>query len=420
MMGLVVLLHLLLIAGVAYGLYLGQRESPLRMHFLPGLVIKLIAGLVLGLIYTYYYRGGDTFLFFHDASVLAELAFRDPMGYLSALLGDVAPGELSQQLIYQERPRALFMAKLLSPLAIITYKNYWISSLYCSLFSFLGFFYLATVLSGIFPGRRTIAAIAFLYVPSAVFWSSGVMKEAVAMGAMTLMLALWCQYFLLGRRVPVWKIVASVLLGVVFFKLKYYYAAVLLPVVFALTLVLLLMKIRRLMPLWQQIFTFAGIFVVLLLVASQLHPVLDPQVFLVYLLDTHDKIKAASSAGPVVRFDRLSPHLGSLIVNAPKALFAGLFRPGMWEVSGWLQMLSGIENLCLFVATLVCLVRVRQTQQHNHGLLLAATLFYIIFLAVLMAFASPNLGTLVRYKIGFLPFLVFLLLSGWRMARKGD
>ena len=63
------LLHVPLVALLAYGLYRKYRGSPLRRYFFPALAMKLAAGVVLGLLYTYHYTyGGDTFLFHREAT----------------------------------------------------------------------------------------------------------------------------------------------------------------------------------------------------------------------------------------------------------------------------------------------------------------------------------------------------------------
>ncbi|MEO1653596.1 MAG: hypothetical protein AAFU64_08630, partial [Bacteroidota bacterium] len=45
----------------------------------------------------------------------------------------------------------------------------------------------------------------------------------------------------------------------------------------------------------------------------------------------------------------------------------------------------------------------------HQQLLLVATLTYIVILYTLLALASPNMGSLARYKIGASPFLIYLL-----------
>ena len=38
-------------------------------------------------------------------------------------------------------------------------------------------------------------------------------------------------------------------------------------------------------------------------------------------------------------------------------------------------------------------------------------IIYVSILAITMAFASPNWGSLVRYKVGYLPFFLLLILN---------
>src|ERR1700704_3728425 len=43
------------------------RGSPLRKYFIPGLLVKIIGGLGVGLVYGFYYKSGDTFYYYRDS-----------------------------------------------------------------------------------------------------------------------------------------------------------------------------------------------------------------------------------------------------------------------------------------------------------------------------------------------------------------
>ena len=78
---LLTLLHIVLISGLAWLLW--RKEIPtLRQIFWPAIVVKLAAGACLGLLYTYYFPVGDTFVYFNDASRVADLARQDLWFYL--------------------------------------------------------------------------------------------------------------------------------------------------------------------------------------------------------------------------------------------------------------------------------------------------------------------------------------------------
>jgi hypothetical protein len=51
----------------------------------------------------------------------------------------------------------------------------------------------------------------------------------------------------------------------------------------------------------------------------------------------------------------------------------------------------------------------RERLRQPVSILFLATASYCIVLCVFLALSTPNLGTLSRYRVGFLPFLIFLL-----------
>src|SRR3954463_6834325 len=46
------------------------KKHPLRKYFIPALTVKILGSLFIGLIYTYYYGGGDTFNYFYHSQVI--------------------------------------------------------------------------------------------------------------------------------------------------------------------------------------------------------------------------------------------------------------------------------------------------------------------------------------------------------------
>jgi hypothetical protein len=90
-------------------------------------------------------------------------------------------------------------------------------------------------------------------------------------------------------------------------------------------------------------------------------------------------------------------------------LFSGLFRPFIAEARTALQLLIALENLVLMVLTAGALTQVKRLASSKHRLLLLAILIYTILMCIFLALSTPNFGTLSRYRVGFLPYFVFLL-----------
>ncbi|MTI29411.1 hypothetical protein E1171_01150, partial [Cytophagales bacterium RKSG123] len=199
------LLNLTLLGILTFWFYRKWKIFPLGgQTFLTGLLVKFLAGISVGLLYTYYYRGGDTFNLFHDASTLADLAFKDPFAYLNACLWNEIPESIASGLLFLHQPRALFASKLISIINLITYNNYWLSSLWMSFFSYIGLWFLANSLTSIFPTKENAATISFLFFPSVVFWSAGILKESIMMPLISLMIGLSLPFLLQKERLG-WK-----------------------------------------------------------------------------------------------------------------------------------------------------------------------------------------------------------------------
>ena len=386
-----------------------MRSVSQKKVFLSALLYKVALGWLLGWIFFFYYQQGDTLHYFADACQLAQLAYRQPIGYLKVLAGQLPP---PGSLVFQEQPRAFFFTKVVSIVNIVTYNNYWITSAYFSLLSFWGSWKLAKYLSSCFPEYRYAATIAFLFYPSVVFWGSGVLKESIAIGAITLIVyvVLRLQAGEYREKGAVLGLLSFVVAAVVLWKIKYYYAAVLLPTVFsgAIAYIISGKKQRRFM-----LPAFVISWLMLVGMVSLLHPALALDRLAHMLLFNHDAIVRMSDPSNIIHFKGLNEHPDSFLKNIPLAVVSGLFRPLAGEGTTFLQWAAGLENTGLLLLGIGALINGWQVRiSSTHRLWIAAAMTYIVVLGTLLAFASPNFGSLVRYKVAFLPFLVFLCLIG--------
>jgi hypothetical protein len=99
----------------------------------------------------------------------------------------------------------------------------------------------------------------------------------------------------------------------------------------------------------------------------------------------------------------------SVLYQAPKALISGLFRPFLWEAWNVFQVLVAVENLILAALFLTSIPRWKEIFTGGNSLLVLSVLVYVVLLCVFLALSTPNFGTLVRYRVGFLPFFVLLM-----------
>jgi hypothetical protein len=419
------LFHVPLLALLAYGLYRQYKQGPLRRYFFPALALKLAAGVVLGLLYTYHYTyGGDTFLFHREASAVADWARTHPILYRRFLWSDLLPDAVTAaQVSTLSQPRALVMVKLVSMLHLFTGNSYWLSGAWLSLFSFWGLWRLAHCLAVSFPTTRTAVAVGFLFFPSVVFWTAGILKETVAAGIIGFAGAFLLRHWRTERVRFTWRGIGRGLglvvgLGVLW-QLKFYYCAVLVLCGAAGWLAHWVARRFSMETITSQVLLFEGLLAGLAGVALLL-PGLSPDGLLAGLVGNHDAHLRARIADAALVYEGLQPTLGSVAAHAPKALVIGLFQPFLWEAGGPLQAWVGIENGLLLVASVLALVaRLRErTRSGPPVVLLLATLHYIGLLAVLLPLAAPNYGEISRYKVAFLPFFAYLVLAALLPGKK--
>jgi hypothetical protein len=109
----------------------------------------------------------------------------------------------------------------------------------------------------------------------------------------------------------------------------------------------------------------------------------------------------------------------SFLINLPIATVFGLFRPLIFEAANFFQAVIGFENLLVLLLLISGIWRSGFRIERRDPLLLI-TFLYIVTLDIMLAFSAPNFGTLSRYKVGYWPFFVLLVLylnSKWKKKK---
>lgn len=396
------LINLLAIVTISVAIWKGT-DPAVRSHFFFGLGFRLAGGIALGLIYTFYYTGeGDTFLFFDDAVRLSQAARGGSYNFFDLFFTEVPAVTLTN-----DQPRSIFFVSVVGCINFLTGDNYWLTSLWLSLFSFAGSWYLICRIVKSIPDARMLASVSFLFFPSVVLWSSGVVKESLAFGGLCFLAGF---FLALHERhaVKLGDFLMAALSAYLLLNLKYYWGAVFFPAMLAGIIV---GRIPGQMQ-WCSRKTWGSwlaIFLLISLGVSQLHPNFYWQNLLVVIKENHDAFVELSLGTLYIQFYQLSATWSSMIVNAPWALLSGLFRPFLFEAGNPMQILAGVENVLLLVLFLFQLSRLKLPTGRER-IAFISTLMYVVVLCIFLALSSPNFGTLSRYRIGFLPFFVFLLL----------
>jgi hypothetical protein len=357
----------------------------------------------------YYYQiTADTFLFFEDSKKLTGLARTDFLSYMKFLFFDDPSHPLWTEIVFQQS-RSLFIVKITSLFGLITLDNYWIISLYFSVLSFIGAWRLTTCIVESFPSAKTAAVTAFLFFPSVVFWSSGLIKESIAMAALFFLSAAVVRIWV-GKQLPWWEWVLVIFSAWIEWRLKYYYLAGFLPVAAAALITRRLSHTWHLKGVMIKSLLWIATFVFPLALISSLRPNFYPARILHVIVSNYREFNAMSHAEDVIEYPSLEPTVSSVLTNVPRAIVAGIFRPFPWEAHTVFQWMIALENLILLLLCITSVRNITLLVKSPQRLLLCSILLYVGVLCVFLALSTPNFGTLSRYRISFLPFL-FLLIS---------
>lgn len=381
-----------------------------------------------GWLYIIYYGGdGDSLNYFKASSSLANIAFKDFSAYWQVIFSaDYTPNASIRMELWNAN-RAFLMIRFTSLLHLVTFNNYWITGIYLSLFSYLGMFSLSNKITHFFPKTKYAVLLAFIFFPSIVFWSAGYTKESIAIAALSFALSSVLSLSFNSKTNNVFYLKHIIIILICLYMtwaMKFYYFAALAPTILSFFIAkFLLSKIPQYLSKNFIFISFAYLLVFLFFagIATQSHYNLYLERVMWAIVRNHNTTYIFSHPDDLVHYRyfwikgyiTLYPSIGSLLSNFDIALFAGLFRPLLWEAgSNKLKLLLGLENiltLILFLYTLFYLIRKKIKLKPSHYLIVFAIIIYILILASILSFASPNLGTLARYKAGFKPFFILFI-----------
>ena len=396
LLGIIILLILIWVH------YTNAREEKLKSFYFYVLALKLLAGLGVGLVYKYHYGGGDTWNYFQQAELFGSTAFANWSNFKNLFF--MSNYELLDGFVYFNQPRAALMVKLVAAINLITGNNYWLTSSYFSFFSFIGIWaFAAWVRRSFFYGNSASAAL-FIW-PSFVFWSSGILKESIAVGLIFWIVAGFME--MIDSRL--FKKGMSLLAAFLFlFFIKYYFAVVLL-------VILIVYGIVELTPLKdkkvsQQFAAWLLILSIGMLAGGYLHPNLEPMNFLNVVNSNYKAFVTVSSESSLIQFIEIPVLWKWFLVNSPLALFAGLFMPIFFSKESLFYSIVVIENGLLIILFLRGVYMIKINELRLNANLLFASVFYVSMLAVFLSLSTPNLGTLSRYKVAYIPFFLVLMM----------
>jgi len=340
------------------------------------LLLKVAAGIALGLIFHYYYQDGDTLTFFEAVRTGAQEHTREP--------------------------RTEFFLSFLRPLVKVSGNSYWITTIYLSFLSFLGFWYAACTLSQSYNSYRWVIAVSFLWLPSVVFWSSGIIKDSLANAALAVAVSTVI-YWHKAKQINWRRLMLLALSVFILFKIKHY---LLIAGIFFAGLLVALSLFKNIST--KQRLIAILIFLVSLATTQYIHPYLQLHRLPQTLYENNQAILEKSKPDSRIDLAMNKPEWSEIVRAVPKALHIGLFRPSLFDSTPFWGWIHRLENFILAILLVMSAILLPLLRTKIDAPLIIASLGAILLLAILLPISTPNFGTLVRYKSAYLPYLFLL------------
>ena len=420
-----IFLYLVIIA-LAFWFYSQAKfrdEKEKQKLFLKALFFKIIIGISFALIYSLFYRKGDTFIYFRNASSWGNMLFTNPFVYFKFLLNQINSTGMLEMGITDfnpsfRDPANVATQRYLSFFTILGLKNYYLTIICLNTFLFILNWRASQYFAKILPEYQKIIYICILFIPSATFWGSGILKDGFTFSFGLLFLVYFHKIFF-RHKIGIFNILKGLFCIYILISLKPYicYAIIFSGFIWLgfSYIHLIKNKIIRVFILPVLIFGvgFAG-FTVLGTVMdfvggsySNIDSLLNKAVV------SQQDLKQEYYKGSSFDIGDFDPTISGALSVAPKAVVACLFRPFIWEAGSVVLFLSALENTILLILCLLILFKVgilKLLKQIRHNPFLIFCLTFSISMALGVGLSTSNFGALVRFKIPMMPFFLMFLL----------
>lgn len=421
-------IELLLLLSVAFLFSSKLSAKSDRTIFFTALFFRLLSVTIFCLIYALHYDGGDTVNYYYGSKALVNLAFVNPSATLSILGNNLSLENFMAFTNATTRPpyymyidpNTFSVIRFSALFCFLGAKSFLCTNYILAFVTFVGPWKLFQLFRQYYPGIERQLAICILFIPSVLFWCSGIMKDSYTLSA-TCWIVVNFHRVMLERKRVFRNLIMMVINAIIIVNIKPYILVSLFPGL------LLWVNHAYIKQLSNKIIrVFATPFMVLIIGGVGFATF---QTFQSYLGE-YGNLDRAIHKAKIVQEDLLreeqygtnSYNIGEIdgtftgmLKLAPIAIFTAIFRPLINEVGSPLMILSVLENTVLLLLTVFTLIRfpfrlLLKILTENPLVMFAIS--FSMFFAFGVGIAATNFGALVRYRAPLVPFFysaIFIL-----------
>ncbi len=405
-------------------LFLIKRVRFFRLEGIPqswtsaAFLVKIPAAVLLYLVYTVVYPDrstADIFKYFDDGKVMADAFFSSPADFFRMFSGFGNDHPHFHQ-YYQKMnnwygiyPSSIYgdghiLIRFNAVLSLFSNHNYHIHALVMSFLGYTGIIAIYKTAAPAFPSLRKVFFLLLFLTPSVLFWTSGVLKEGLILFSSGM--ALYFTDQIVRNKFSFFQAILLLLSIIILRYSKFYIFIFLLPLLISYIISLRVRSTLAWMIFPAGLLLFAGCG----LLAGMLNPVYDIGEILARKQQDFLRIASETGAGSLIGVKPLEPGIMNILTGLIPGFLTTYFRPACWESANPLIITAGIENLLIWVCTILVLFRAGKPASIPLWLL---SLLFVFAVFSVTGLITPVTGAIVRYKVPALPFLIITLCSLW-------
>lgn len=415
-------LYLIVIYLVAYFIRGLVADANTKSYFIPALTVKIIGAISVGLIYQFYYGGGDTFNYFNNSKHIWEAFKESPLLGLSLIFSKNQYTsdnfQFASLMYFFHDSSSYFVVRVAGLFDIFTFHTYSATAILFALFSFSGLWVMYKGFYDLHKQLHFEFALAIFFIPSVFFWGSGLLKDTLTLGALGWATYATIRIFFCRKRSIIPYVIVLMLSCYAVYLIKIYILLCFSPAI----ILWIFLYWRRSIPSAMMRILLTPIMIALALVLGYFALVAvgeDNQRYSLESLGKTAEITATylyyvseKQGGSSYTLGDFDYSVSGMIKKLPLAINVTLFRPYLWEAKNPIMLLSALESFALLIFTIVITVRTRLlTTLKSIDPTITFCLVFALSFAFAVGFSTYNFGSLVRYKIPLIPFYLIGLFT---------
>ena len=395
---------------------------PWRPYFIPGLTVKIGGAIFIGLIYQYYYGGGDTANYFRHAQTVNSAFGESPLKWINLVFhipswydGDYTA--YTSQMEWYPTINNYAVAAVAAFLGIFTFNTFLPTSVLFAGLAFTGIWAMFRTFALQYPALTRRVALAMLFVPSTFIWGSGIFKDTICMFGLGWLLYATFQ-LLVQRNVRIGSIALGVLGFYLIAIIKIYILMAFLPalamwILFNYSSKVNAGAIRAVLTLSIVVLTVGFLYLFSGSITQNLGQYSAENLLKTSTITREYILSSTSDQGSSYDLGAFDATPAGMLKKFPQAVNVSLYRPYLWEARKPIVLLNAIEAALFLWLTLKILFTigpVKAWRYINSDPNIQFCLIFTIIFAFAVGISSYNFGSLSRYRIPCLPMFALALI----------